>query len=622
MKKLLFCAAALLAFCACEEKQPEAPAPVPDSISVTPATATVPSKGGDVQVMVTSTGEWTLTGGFDWVTPSATEGKDGDVVTFTVAPNETEADKTAKFTFKTGTEGETTFTVTVKKSLPEGVDEIEITPETADVELEGGKVQVLVTSSGKWTLTGDCAWARASINEGEDGDVAEFTVDPNETGEDRTAEFTFAAGTAKATFALTQAGMVRTSIELVSEAEMNVEQAGGRIEIAVNSSVPYRDLTYAISEAAADWIAYAITLKGDGDNGAKMYFEVQPNPTYENRQGEITIIADETAQVTVKIEQAQIDRIDVEKYKYVTDLAGGKLEIPVTANVEYDVECPDWMTYEGNIDGKETFNIPESTEGHKGTITLTKKGGGITVEIEVMQKAPALIDFAPDFTYNRAWPAWNDPTPVNNMTEVTLETLVCATSTKRAGSLSTFFGIEGQFLLRMGDVGYDWNQIQFCFKQGYSGERKLTTSDMKISELNRWYHVAVTYGNNEVKCYLDGQLVGTLSNTTTPTVSLGAAHNDESGSYITRCFWVGYSYENSRNFPGMMSEIRIWNRVLTEEEINAENHFYTVDPASEGLVAYWKLNEGIGNVFKDSTSYGNDLATQNDVEWNVISLPE
>ena len=54
-------------------------------------------------------------------------------------------------------------------------------------------------------------------------------------------------------------------------------------------------------------------------------------------------------------------------------------------------------------------------------------------------------------------------------------------------------------------------------------------------------------------------------------------------------FYLGRSYANNRDFCGLMSEVRVWNRALSAAEINAENHFYTVDPNSEGLVAYWNL---------------------------------
>ena len=72
--------------------------------------------------------------------------------------------------------------------------------------------------------------------------------------------------------------------------------------------------------------------------------------------------------------------------------------------------------------------------------------------------------------------------------------------------------------------------------------------------------------------------------------------------------------------------MRVWNRALTEEEINAPNHFYKIDtddPAQmEGLVAYWKFNEGTGNVIKDHSGYGNDLSTASSVVWKNVSLPE
>jgi len=46
---------------------------------------------------------------------------------------------------------------------------------------------------------------------------------------------------------------------------------------------------------------------------------------------------------------------------------------------------------------------------------------------------------------------------------------------------------------------------------------------------------------------------------------------------------------------------------LTKEEINAENHFYSVPVDSEGLVGYWKLNDGAGAIVKDSSPSGNDM---------------
>jgi hypothetical protein len=69
-----------------------------------------------------------------------------------------------------------------------------------------------------------------------------------------------------------------------------------------------------------------------------------------------------------------------------------------------------------------------------------------------------------------------------------------------------------------------------------------------------------------------------------------------------------------------MSELRVWNRVLTQEEINAPFHFYTVEPDAQGLAAYWKMDEGAGNTIRDHAN-GYDLKCSKAPEWIPASLP-
>ena len=49
-------------------------------------------------------------------------------------------------------------------------------------------------------------------------------------------------------------------------------------------------------------------------------------------------------------------------------------------------------------------------------------------------------------------------------------------------------------------------------------------------------------------------------------------------------FWIGHSYNRDRWLEGNISEVRIWNKVLTSAEINAKDHFYQVEPDADGLV--------------------------------------
>lgn len=186
-------------------------------------------------------------------------------------------------------------------------------------------------------------------------------------------------------------------------------------------------------------------------------------------------------------------------------------------------------------------------------------------------------------------------------------------------------GIEGKFLVRLGDDYLSWNQIQVVWDSGsydYYGrpvEGKLSNINMTVNA-NEWSHIAVTFGEKTIKVYVNGVEKGSSTTNVPSSVNFGIAHNDEQGTRITRCFWVGYSYEHARYFPGMMSELRIWNRVLTADELANATRRYGVDPKSEGLVTYWKCDEGQGDVIKDHTSYRNDLASDG-LKWEPVSLP-
>lgn len=224
-------------------------------------------------------------------------------------------------------------------------------------------------------------------------------------------------------------------------------------------------------------------------------------------------------------------------------------------------------------------------------------------------KGAALVNVVADLAENRAYPSWKDGSIVDDMTNFTMECMV--NFNKFGRQISTIMGIEGNYLLRVGDSGVPDNQLQVACS------RNLTSSDLQF-DTNKWYHVAVTFDNGEVKVYYNG-VQKFSGNCGESSISLGAAHTNESDG--SRCFWIGYSYASDRYLDGKISEVRIWNKTLTAEEINAPAHFYTVDPESEGLVAYWKFDEGAGNTIKDYSVNGNDLTVDSNPGWTKVSLP-
>ncbi|MGN0213230.1 MAG: DUF1735 and LamG domain-containing protein [Muribaculaceae bacterium] len=196
-------------------------------------------------------------------------------------------------------------------------------------------------------------------------------------------------------------------------------------------------------------------------------------------------------------------------------------------------------------------------------------------------------------------------TGLGNMSQVTVECL--ARFTEFGKLISTVMGIEGNFLIRIGDAGLPDNQIQLATSSG-----NVTDTAWQL-DTGKWTHIAVTFDSSTgaVDVYFNGVHKGS-----TQYSSYRRSVNWNSGS-----FYVGKSYDNNRWFDGEISEARVWNRVLSADEINAKNHFYMVDASSDGLVAYWKFNEGSGNVITDVTS-GYNLVANSAITWKPVSLPE
>ena len=104
--------------------------------------------------------------------------------------------------------------------------------------------------------------------------------------------------------------------------------------------------------------------------------------------------------------------------------------------------------------------------------------------------------------------------------------------------------------------------------------------------LNEWTHVAVTFStiNQEAKAYINGVLDATstdVSNLDIDGIGAGIGYND--GDEV---------------LDGSIDEVRIWSRVLSEAEIDA-NKNECLTGNETGLYAYYNFNEGTGITVND-----------------------
>lgn len=265
-----------------------------------------------------------------------------------------------------------------------------------------------------------------------------------------------------------------------------------------------------------------------------------------------------------------------------------------------------------NLDKSKVFVLPVTIQNANIDVLASKRTTYFVL------KEASLVNFSANLKENNIRFNFKNAAPLNGLTELTAEALVRvdAFADGRGANISTVMGVEGHFLIRFGDAAPK-DQIQIAAK----GEN-LTSSDW-VCKAGKWTHIAVTYSQatNTVQVYIDGKKRSEqVFKSFAGPVNWGKYFEEESGD-DTRSFWIGYSYEESRYLDGDICECRIWDRVLTEEEIKSENHFYKVDPASEGLVAYWKFNEGKGDSIKDYSSNGNDGKASKGLVWNAVELP-
>ncbi len=229
-------------------------------------------------------------------------------------------------------------------------------------------------------------------------------------------------------------------------------------------------------------------------------------------------------------------------------------------------------------------------------------------------KGAALINKVANIKENNVYVDWVNPDVVQGMHQLTAEALIRPHGF--TNKLNTLFGIEGQFLFRYGDSGVEPNQLQIATGRGNH------TSEALQLQTDEWVHVAITYDYDasSIIVYYNGKMMADFTGEVSyGPVNWGIPHSDES-SGNPRCFWIGYSYSSDRWFDTDISEVRIWNRVLTRDEINSPNHFYSVDEDSDGLVVYWKFDDG-ADIILDHSGNGNNATASAPLTWLDVELP-
>jgi hypothetical protein len=139
--------------------------------------------------------------------------------------------------------------------------------------------------------------------------------------------------------------------------------------------------------------------------------------------------------------------------------------------------------------------------------------------------------------------------------------------------------------------------LDFGYADGSGDSDSWGISGATAIPTDTWTHVAATYDRttNDLAVYVNGVLDGEGT----------APYEGAIGDYP---LWLGadpYHGSTGRTFGGLLDEVRIWGLVRSEEEI-AANMSCMLTGEEEGLLLYWPMEAGSGQVLSDWTDNGGD----------------
>ena len=139
----------------------------------------------------------------------------------------------------------------------------------------------------------------------------------------------------------------------------------------------------------------------------------------------------------------------------------------------------------------------------------------------------------------------------------------------------------GEIYTRFGDAPIEGNRLQIK-TQGTQMNSKM------LFDAKKWYHIAFVCTGTKLYLYVNGVLDNSMSLPGNATNIAGP---------------INFGNTDYLRADVKVSELRFWTKARTQAQVL--NNMYACDPKSDGLEAYWKLNEGQGDTFADATGHGN-----------------
>ncbi len=177
------------------------------------------------------------------------------------------------------------------------------------------------------------------------------------------------------------------------------------------------------------------------------------------------------------------------------------------------------------------------------------------------------------------------------------------------GTTSIFWkAADGEFAVEENNSGTLYYMFGPTGSSNSSSEGQTLAISANMLPLNEWVHIAIVrdWENKQVIGYING--VVQSNSPQAITVSEIAA---STGNVSLATGW-------DSKYNGQMAEVRLWNIVRSQEEIQADMN-RRLTGREPGLAAYWPLDKGSGSTAHDLSPNNNTMTLSGNPAWSVVN---
>jgi len=354
---------------------------IPPSLSINPPTKEVDANTGSFSINVTSTITWTANCDKSWINIDPSQGEGNGTIKANYQTNSSATNRTATITVKGTGVADQTIVVTQLGIQPV----LTITPTNITVPAVASSQTINITSNLSWNAASNQTWCSLAQTSGIGNATLTINCQASTVQSQRTAIITFTAnGVSNQTVQVTQAEFV--PVLTINPTSQTVNSAQGMANYTITSNIAWSATT------SDTWISI---VNPSGVNNGTLSINYQPNTTSGNRTATIVVSGIGVSNQSITLTQTNIipTLTIAPTNKDVTAIAG-TTTFDITSNTGWTAQSDQtWCTITnttGNGNATLSINYEQNTTNAQRIATISIIGNGLTAKTVTVTQQSAI----------------------------------------------------------------------------------------------------------------------------------------------------------------------------------------------------------------------------------------